>query len=115
LGKVLVPGRPCREPVLKKWIRAGLLRARRRGRSWTIPADEVQRFQAEYCLAKEACEILQVGRTTLARWERSGRVKAVYGRAFSLYRRTDLASASSKLPVTRPADDPQASRASPAD
>jgi hypothetical protein len=96
LAKILLPGRPCREPVLKKWIRAGLLRAGRRGRAWVVPPEEVERFRAEYCLADEACALLGVSRSTLSRWETEGRLTPAYGRkvsrgaGFSLYRRADL-------------------------
>lgn len=96
LAKVLLPGHPSREPVLKKWIRAGLLHVQRQGRTWTASPAEVERFRAEYCLADEACALLQVSRSTLSRWERSGRLTPVYGKrtcrgaGFSLYRRQDL-------------------------
>jgi hypothetical protein len=96
LAKVLLPNRPCREPVLKKLIHAGLLRAHREGRAWLVAREEVERFRAEYCLADEACSLLRIGRTTLSHWEAQGRVRAVYGRrtcpgaGFSLYRKADL-------------------------
>jgi hypothetical protein len=96
LGKVLLPRHPCREPVLKKWIQAGLLRAHRQGRAWNVSPEEVERFRAEYCLADEACALLQISRATLSRWEASGRLRPVYakrtfpGAGFSLFRRTDV-------------------------
>lgn len=96
LAKVLLPHHPCREPVLKKWIRAGLLHAQRQSHTWRVSPSEVERFRAEYCLADEACAILQVSRSTLSRWERSGRLCPVYGKrtgagaGFSLFRRVDL-------------------------
>jgi hypothetical protein len=99
LAKILLPCHPCREPVLKKWIRAGLLRVGRRGRAWVVSQEEVERFRAEYCLADEACALLGVSRSTLSRWEAEGRLTPVYGRkvsrgaGFSLYRRADLRTA----------------------
>jgi hypothetical protein len=102
LAKILLPGHPCREPVLKKWIRAGLLRASRRGRAWVVSQEEVERFRAAYCLADEACALLGVSRSTLSRWEAEGRLTPVYGRkvsrgaGFSLYRRADLRTAKRK-------------------
>ena len=96
LGKVLLPNYVCREPVLKKWIRMGLLRARKPSRAWVVTPEEVERFRREFCLAGEACSVLRVGRKTLYRWEVSGRLTPVYGKratpgaGFSLYRRADL-------------------------
>jgi hypothetical protein len=96
LAKVLLPNRPCRELVLKKLIRAGVLRAHREGRAWLVAHEEVERFRAEYCLADEACSLLRIGRTTLSHWESQGRVRPVYGKrtcpgaGFSLYRKADL-------------------------
>jgi predicted site-specific integrase-resolvase len=57
---------------------------------------EMQRFHATYCLADEACRILQVSRTTLARWEEQGLIQPVYGRrthsraGASVFRREDV-------------------------
>jgi hypothetical protein len=105
LAKILLPGHPCREPVLKKWIRAGLLRAGRRGRAWVVPPEEVERFRATHCLADEACALLGVSRSTLSRWEAEGRLTPVYGRkvsrgaGFSLYRRADLRIAKHSTPM----------------
>jgi hypothetical protein len=96
LGKVLLPGRPCREPVLKKWIRAGLLQVRKRGPAWVASREEVECFRREFCLADAACSILRVSRSTLSRWESAGRLTPVYGKrtcphaGFSLYRRADV-------------------------
>jgi hypothetical protein len=105
LTKILLPGHPCREPVLKKWIRAGLLRAGRRGRAWVVSQEEVERFRATYCLADEACALWGVSRSTLSRWEAEGRLTPVYGRkvsrgaGFSLYRRADLRIAKHSTPM----------------
>lgn len=92
----LFTGRPMKVHVLRRWIRAGLLQARQEGpRTW-VSAEEIRRFRAEYCLAQEACRILNVSRSTLARWEVEGRLVPVYGKritpraGFSLYRREDL-------------------------
>jgi hypothetical protein len=96
LGKILFPGHSCRETVLKKLIRAGFLQARQQGRRWVVSWAEVERFQHTFCLAREACTILQVNQSTLWRWEQSGQLQPVYskrsfpGAGFSLYRRSDL-------------------------
>ena len=96
LAKTLFPERPMKERLLKKWIEAGHLRATRIGRTWNISHEEVERFRAEYCLFSEACRILEIHRTTLTRWEASGRLTPVYGKrvttgaGFSLYHRTDV-------------------------
>lgn len=96
VGKILLPVHSCREPVLKKWIQAGILRAQRQGRALVVVPQEIDRFRAEYCLAEEACSFLGIHRTTLSRWESSGLIKPVYGKrtspgaGFSLFRRIDL-------------------------
>lgn len=96
LGKCLFPGRPIKPTVLKKWISVGLLKAGKSRRGHTVSGEELQWFRSCYCLANEACRLLGVGRTTLSRWEREGRVQPVYGKrltpgaGFSLYRREDL-------------------------
>lgn len=96
LGKSLFTGRPVKSSVLNKWIAAGFLKARKMGRSRIVSSEEVERFRLEYCLADEACRLLDVSRATLSRWEVEGRVRAVYGKrvtpgaGFSLYRRGDL-------------------------
>ncbi|MCE9555402.1 MAG: TniQ family protein [Planctomycetes bacterium] len=93
LAQTLFPQRPMKEPVLKKWIVAGLLQANRAGRSWIIEPAEIDRFRQTYCLFTEAAALLHISRSTLARWEAEGRIAAVYGRrsntpgGFSLYRR----------------------------
>ncbi len=85
-----------KEIVLHKWIRAGLLRASRRARQWVIADAEVHSFREQYCLAPEACRILQISRATLARWESQGQITAAYGKrthldaGASLFRRQDL-------------------------
>ena len=96
LCKVLVPGRHVKATVLKKWIRMGLLTASRSGRAMVVSDQEVEHFRSQYCLADEACRLLNVHRSTLARWEAEGRVRPVYGKrvtpgaGFSVYRREDL-------------------------
>jgi len=77
----LFPATPIKAVVLHKWIRAGLLQAEGRGRAWWIAPAEVARFRATYCLAKQAQARLGVSRSTLARWERMGRITAVYSRS----------------------------------
>lgn len=97
LSKVLCPGRPVKTTVLKKWITAGLLKARMCGRARIVTAEEIDRFRSLYCLAEEACRLLRISRATLYHWEVEGLVQPVYGRrvtpgaGFSLYRREDLA------------------------
>jgi hypothetical protein len=92
----LFPARPVKPYVLKRWIREGLLRGYEKNRRTVIPAAEIQRFRAEYCLAQEAMQILGLSRSTLSRWEVQGRITPVYGKrvasraGFSLYRREDL-------------------------
>ena len=96
LAKILFTGRPTKERVLKKWIRAGLLKAKRKGRRTFVSAAEVDRFRATYCLSAEACRLLGVSRATVARWEAEGRLVPAYGKrvtpaaGFSLYRRDDI-------------------------
>lgn len=80
LARVLIPGRPLKETVLRKWIQAGLLRARRQRKAWCVLPPEVDRFRKTYCLADQACEQLGVPRSTLARWELENRIAPVYGR-----------------------------------
>lgn len=92
----LLPGHCLKETTLRKWIAAGMLRARRQRRNWRIPAQELARFQATWCLAADICAHLGISRTTLSRWEAAGCIQAVYrrrthaGAGASLYRRTDL-------------------------
>jgi len=96
LGRVLIPGRPLKESVLRKWIRAGLLHAEQQGRVWHVELDEVARFRNTYCLAEDACRILEFSRSTLARWETAGEISAVYSRrthsgaGASVFRRDDV-------------------------
>lgn len=80
LARLLVPGRPLKETVLKKWIDAGLLSARRRRKAWLVTTAEVERFRATYCLAPEACALLKIRRTTLTRRVAEGRIAPIYGR-----------------------------------
>ena len=96
LAKVLFPGRPVKPTVLNKWIAAGLLKTRAVGRARIVFPEEVEQFRSDYCLADEACRLLDISRSTLSRWEVEGRVRPVYGKrvtpsaGFSLYRREDL-------------------------
>jgi len=80
LSGVLIPGRPLKAIVLQKWITAGLLSAKRSGQTRIISPEEVNRFRTTYCLADEVCALLGISRTTLSRWEESGRIMAVYSR-----------------------------------
>ena len=49
-----------------------------------------------YCLASEACELLGISRSTLARWERDGKLQPAYSRRLntgagaSVFRRADI-------------------------
>jgi hypothetical protein len=96
VGKVLFANRPVKVDVVKKWIGMRLLKVQRAGRARIVTAEEMERFQATYCLTDEACRILGISRTTLSRWEVEGRVRPVYGKrvtpgaGFSLYRREDI-------------------------
>ncbi len=96
LAKVLFPHQPLKDVVLRKWIGAGLLRGERRAKQWCIADEEVVRFRSTYCLAQEACRFLGISRSTLARWERDGRITPVYGKrthraaGASLFCRVDL-------------------------
>ena len=96
LGRVLIPGRPLKESVLRKWIRAGLLQAEHRGRIWHVALDEVERFRSTYSLADDACRMLRISRSTLARQETAGEISAVYSRrthsgaGASVFRRDDV-------------------------
>ena len=96
LGKVLFAGRPIKCSVVKKWISQRLLQARKSGRARVVAAADVERFRMQYCLAEEACRLLDITRSTLSRWEVEGLLRPVYGKrvtpgaGFSLYRREDL-------------------------
>ncbi len=96
LGRVLIPGRRLKETVLRKGIRAGLLQAEQQGRIWHVALDEVERFRSTYCLAEDACRILGISRSTLARRETAGEISAVYSRrthsgaGASVFRRDDV-------------------------
>ncbi len=96
LAKVLFTGRPVKPTVLNKWIAAGFLKTREVGRARIVFPEEVEQFRSDYCLANEACRLLDISRSTLSRWEVEGRVRPVYGKrvtqgaGFSLYRREDL-------------------------
>jgi hypothetical protein len=104
-AKVILPGRCLKPVVLQKWIAAGLLPSCQVGRARIVTHDEMQRFRDTYCLADEACRILQVSRPTLARWEAQGHIQPVYGRrthsgaGASVFRREDLEHA--RPPRTR--------------
>jgi hypothetical protein len=80
LGRMLFPGRPLRPIVLRKWIAAGLLRGARDRKSWNIAAEEVARFRASYCLAREACSLLNIARSTLDVWQRRKQLVPIYSR-----------------------------------
>ena len=108
LAKVLFPEQPLKDIVLRKWITAGLLHGERRAKQWYIANDEVVRFRKTYCLAKEACRILDISRSTLARWELAGRIAPAYSRrthpsagAFSVSPRGCLAAARPRRCVAR--------------
>jgi hypothetical protein len=106
LCQELIPGRPLKDSVLRKWVRAGLLRAERRGRMRFVAPAEVARFRATYCLANEVCDMLRVTRSTLTRWEAAGKIAAIYSRrthsgaGASVFLRTDV----TKLLATRLGD-----------
>jgi len=93
---MILPGRSLKPVVVQKWIAAGLIQSCQVGRARIVTHDEMQRFRDTYCLADEACRILQVSRTTLARWEEQGLIQPVYGRrthsgaGASVFRREDL-------------------------
>jgi plasmid maintenance system antidote protein VapI len=80
LASLLVPGKPLKHIVLQKWIRSGLLQARRLRKGWQVPPEEVTRFRETYCLAPEACALIHATRSTLSRWEATGRIRPIYGR-----------------------------------
>lgn len=96
LGRTLFPGRPLRPIVLRKWIAAGLLRGSRNRKAWNIAAEEVARFRATYCLAREACSLLDIARSTLDVWQRRRRLVPIYSRlthpgaGTPVYLRTDV-------------------------
>lgn len=98
-AKVILPGRSLKPVVLQKWIAAGLLQSCQEGRARIVTHDEMQRFRDTYCLADEACRILKVSRTTLARWEEQGLILPVYGRrthsgaGASVFRHDDVTNA----------------------
>jgi hypothetical protein len=81
LARTLLPNRPLKETVLRKWIEAGLLKARRRRKAWSVHSTEVERFRKTYCLAEQACPLLGITRSTLSRWEVEQRIAPIYGRA----------------------------------
>ena len=90
-------------PVKEKapqMIVAGLLKANRLQRRWQVPVAEVARFRDTYCLAPEACQILEISRSTLARREGAGKIRPVYSRkqhagaGASLFRRVEIESLS---------------------
>lgn len=104
LASSLFPGRPTKERTLRKWIAMGMLRATRNGRVWSVGNEEVADFHSNYCLASEACLILNRSRATLARWETQGHLSAVYGRkkgggGFTVYLRSDIEKLAATWPV----------------
>lgn len=80
LGRMLFPGRPLRPIVLRKWIAAELLHGARKRKAWNIPAEEVANFRATYCLAREACSLLDIARSTLDVWQRRKQLVPIYSR-----------------------------------
>ncbi|MBI5758110.1 MAG: TniQ family protein [Planctomycetales bacterium] len=80
LAKTLIPGRPLKDVVLRKWIDAGLLIAAKQGRVWRVTDAEVARFRAMFCLADEIQQSLRIVGTTLTRWINAGRLQPVYSR-----------------------------------
>ncbi len=96
LAKVLIPGRPLKDVVLRKWIEAGLLKGTKQGRVWRVMSTEVERFRTTYCLADEVQNSLGIVVTTLNRWINAGRIQPVYARrthpgaGASVFRRADV-------------------------
>ena len=96
LAKTLIPGRPLKDVVLRKWIDAGLLNATKQGRVWRIATTEVDYFRATYCLTDELFATLGIVGTTLTRWIDAGRIQPVYSRrthpgvGASVFRRSDV-------------------------
>ena len=96
IGKALFPERPMTFRGVRRWIKAGLLTAKRKGHHWLITPEEVRRFQSEYCLSAEACRILGITASTLVHWRAAGKLEPIYGRGakihgnFSLFRRSDV-------------------------
>ncbi len=96
LAKTLIPGRPLKDVVLRKWIEAGLLTGTKQGRVWRVMSTEVERFRTSYCLADELQATLGIVSTTLNRWINAGRIQPVYARrthpgaGASVFRRADV-------------------------
>lgn len=96
LAKTLIPGRPLKDVVLRKWIEAGLLIGTKQGRIWRVKNAEVERFRATYCLADEVQRSLDIAKTTLTRWIDAARIQPVYARrthpgaGASVFRRADV-------------------------
>ena len=96
LAKMLIPGRPLKDIVLRKWIEAGFLIATKQGHVWRIANAEAERFRATYCLSDELCTRLGIVATTLNRWINADRIQPVYARrthpgaGASVFRRTDV-------------------------
>jgi excisionase family DNA binding protein len=96
LAKTLIPGRPLKDVVLRKWIEAGLLIASIQGRVWRVANAEVERFRSMYCMADEVQRSLGIVKTTLTRWIDAGRIRPVYSRrthpsaGASVFRRADV-------------------------
>ena len=107
LAQTLLPGRPTKERVLKKWIETGLLNADCSKREWSVTRSEVKRFRSTYCLAAEACQILGLHRRTLGTWETAGHLTPVYGprvtpgAGFTLYQRADIERLKDTRPIRR--------------
>jgi hypothetical protein len=96
LAKTLIPGRPLKDVVLRKWIEAGLLIGTKQGRVWRVMNSEVEQFRTTYCLADELQTTLGIVSTTLNRWINAGRIQPVYARrthpgaGASVFRRADV-------------------------
>ena len=96
LAKVLIPGRPLKDVVLRKWIEAGLLIGTKQGRVWRVMNSEVEQFRTTFCLADEVQKSLGIVVTTLNRWVNAGRIQPVYARrthpgaGASVFRRADV-------------------------
>ena len=96
LAKMLIPSRPLKDVVLRKWIEAGLLIGTKRGRVWRVMNAEIEQFRATYCLADELQTTLGIVSTTLNRWINAGRIQPIYARrthpgaGASVFRRADV-------------------------
>jgi hypothetical protein len=96
LEKTLLPERPVKVTVIKKWIDAGLLDARRVGRARMVSTAEILRFRETFCLREEALRILGIAGSTLKAWQDAGKIHPAYPKnviphaGLYLYRRADV-------------------------